>query len=282
MVRLFTHPEEWKQTRTRVSVLQFYAAHLGDPEDCQECGENTFPSFEAAGAFGQLADWGVAMGVEAPAVKEWSCDAETTLAAVRRLIARVNAAGGAVRFLAMDEPLLGGERCGQERAMTADAVTRYDSSLRSAFPALRIGDVEPYPYFGVDEITGWLDALRSRGVPVSFLHLDVDRARALAPGRDVAGDLVKLRDACEERSVRLGVIFWGGDGLDESGYAGDVLAWVDVVKQAIGRPPRVVFQSWSVSLEGGREIPVNLPEDSRDVWTHTRLIAEGLRRLDDS
>jgi hypothetical protein len=282
MTRLFTHPEEWQEVRRRVEVFQFYAAQLGDVDECLECGGNSLPGFQAAGAFRRLAEWDVAAGMEAPAVKEWSCGADAALSVVRRLLVQVRAAGGEIRFVAIDEPLLGGERCGQERAVTADTVAWYHSSLRTAFPTLGIGDVEPYPHFEVEAIVEWLDALISRGVPVAFFHLDVDRVLAAARAKDVAGDLIRLRAACRERRIPFGVIFWGGDGLDESGYARDVLSWVDVVRQAVGVPTHVVFQSWSVSPDGRREVPVNLPEDSREVWTHTRLVAEGLRRLDDS
>ena len=281
MVRLFTHPKEWQETRKHVGVFQFYAAQLGAADDCPECGENDLAHFEAANAFKRLDDWGLAMGVEVPAIKEWECVADATVPLVERVTSRVHAAGGEVAFLVMDEPLLGGERCGQKRDATADEVARYLSSLRSALPGVSMGDVEPYPHFDATEIVDWLDALSSRGTPVAFLHVDVDRPRAAVLAKDVAGDLATLRAACEERGIPLGVIFWGGDGLDEAGYAADVLGWVDAVKEAIGAPAHIVFQSWSVSPTGLREVPLNLPEDSPDIWTHTRLIREGLRRLDD-
>ena len=58
-----------------------------------------------------------------------------------------------------------------------------------------------------------------------------------------------------------------------------MLAWVDEVRAAIGSPEQIIFQSWSVSIDGRKEVPVNLPERSTTVWTHTRLLRVGFERL---
>jgi hypothetical protein len=281
MLRLFTHPEEWKETRRRVGVFQFYAAQLGADDECRDCGGNDLAQLRAVSAFPRLKDWGLDIAVEAPAIKGWGCISELTLPAAERVVSRVAGAGGEIRHLAMDEPLLGGEDCGQWPDATADEVARYVSSLRRAHPGLRIGDIEPYPHFDAELIVDWLDALTARGAGVEFLHIDVDRVRAALLEKDVPADLAFLRQACSQRGISFGVIFWGGDGLDEAAYAADVLQWVDTAHTAVGPSAHLVFQSWSASADGRREVPINLPEDSPDVWTHTRLTREGLRRLGD-
>jgi hypothetical protein len=279
MVRLFTNPDEWQQAREEVGVFQFYAVQLGATETCPECGDNVLGRFADVSAFAQLRRWGVAAAVEVGAVKEWGCTAEATLPLAERVLANVGAVGGEIRYVTMDEPLLGGLRCDQAMEDTAAEVVRYASSLRSRSRGLQVGDVEPYPQFDAPQLLEWLDALAQRGFLPAFFHIDVDRPRARLMGRDVPADLAAIRSACAWRAIPFGVIFWGADGVDEEGYANDVLAWVDSVGGAIGRPPHVVFQSWSLSPDGRREVPINLPEHATQTWTHTRLLREGLARL---
>jgi hypothetical protein len=279
MLRLFTNEGEWKQVRERVGVFQFYASQVGGWDLCPDCGDNDLLHLAAVGAFEKLDRWRIAVAIEAGAVKEWGCTADATLPSIQRALQRLGTVRGQVQFVAMDEPLLGGERCGQAMGSTAKEVSLYVAALRSAWPALVVGDVEPYPHFGVERLVAWLDAVAAQGVELGFFHLDVDRARAAVLQANVPADLVALQAACKDRGIPFGVIFWGGDGLDETAYAEDVLAWVDTVGGAIGAPEHLVFQSWSASANGRREVPINLPEGSTTVWTHTRLLRAGVERL---
>ena len=279
MVRLFTHPEEWRESRRDVGVFKFYAVQLGVLDACDGCGENVLASFAGADAFARLRRWGIATAVEAGAVKDWGCTAEATLPLTARAIANVRAAAGDVQYVAMDEPLLGGLDCGLSAAASATEVVRYSTGLRASFPSVRVGDIEPYPRFDAARIVEWLDLLKAGGWSPSFFHLDVDRIHAARVGKDVPADLATIQAACRARVIPFGVIFSGADGLDEAAYATDVLGWVDVVRAAIGRPEQIVFQSWAASADGRREVPLNLPEDDPALWTHTRLLREGYARL---
>jgi hypothetical protein len=279
MVRLFTHPDEWSETRRDVGVFQFYAVQLGILDTCENCGENVLPNFVGAGAFEKLRGWGIATSVEAGALKDWGCTAETTLPLTLRAIANVGASAGEVRYVAMDEPLLGGQDCGLSAQASAAEVVRYATGLQASTASVLVGDIEPYPRFDTAHLVEWLDLLKAQGWSPSFFHLDVDRLHAARLGKDVPADLAALRAACQARAIPFGVIFSGADGLDEAAYAADVLAWVDVVQAAIGRPEQVLFQSWAVSSDGRYEVPLNLPEDDPALWTHTRLLREGFGRL---
>ena len=279
MLRLFTNDREWKQARERVGVFKFYAAQVGAGDLCLDCGENDLQHLAAVGAFEKLDRWRIAVAVEAPAVKDGGCTAAATLPSIQRALGRIGTARGQVRFVAMDEPLLGGEECGQAVDSTAKEVSLYAAALHSAQPGLVVGDIEPYPHFDAATLVAWLDAVAAQGVKLGFFHLDVDRVRAAVLAADVAGDLASLQAACRSRGIPFGVIFWGGDRLDEAAYAEDVLAWVDEVRAAIGSPEQIIFQSWSVSIDGRKEVPVNLPEKSTTVWTHTRLLRVGFERL---
>jgi hypothetical protein len=279
MLRLFTDDGAWKHARDKVGVFKFYAAQVGAWDVCPDCGENDIEHLAAVGAFDKLDRWRIAVAVEAAAVKDWGCTADATLPPIRRALQRVAMAHGQVQLVAMDEPLIGGEDCGQALDSTAKEVSLYAAALRSERPALGVGDIEPYPHFDAATLVAWLDAVAAHGTRLSFFHLDMDRVRAAAVRADVPTDLAALQAACRARGVAFGVIFWGGDGLDEEAYGQDVLAWVDAVSAAIGSPEQIVFQSWSTSVDGRKEVPVNLPEDSTTVWTHTRLLRVGVERL---
>jgi hypothetical protein len=281
MLDLFTRPEEWPRARAQVRVFKFYEQQLLAPADvgCEACGPNVLPGLEGVGAFARLSGWGISVAVEAGAVKEWGCTADATAPLALRAVTSVESRGARVDSLAMDEPILGGEACSVSLPETADRTAEFVRRLRSARPALRVGDIEPYPHLLAPALVAWLQALQARGVRPAFFHLDVDRREAARLGTDVAGDLAMLQKVCASLGIRFGVIVWGQDGTSDRAYFEDVLAWVRTVSEAIGRPEDMVFQSW-IEGEGGREdIPVNLPENDPAVYSHTRLLDDSLALL---
>jgi hypothetical protein len=55
------------------------------------------------------------------------------------------------------------------------------------------------------------------------------------------------------------------------------MAWVRTVNEAIGKPQQVIFQSWQgPAKDGFNEVPINLPEGDPSVYSHTRLLLDGL------
>lgn len=276
LLRLFTHPQDWPGARGAVDVFQLYAGSVaGGP--CPECGPNTLAALRSARAFPRLREWGIDVAVEAPAVKEWSCAPARAAALTERAVTNVRAAGGRVRHLAMDEPLLGGDACRLSVEETATQAARYAALLRQRHPGIAIGDVEPFPRYDARTITRWLDALLARGFRPAFLHLDVDRVRARQEEVDVADGLRAIQAACVARRVPFGVIVWGhpvGDDRDDRAYVRDARAWAAQARAAVPAPDRVIFQSWTEARDGGLRIPRNLPEDA--AHTHTRLIVDTL------
>ena len=56
--------------------------------------------------------------------------------------------------------------------------------------------------------------------------------------------------------------------------------WLATVKTAIGEPDHYVLMSWIDPTETfEKTIPINLPEDDPSIYSHTRLINEGLAFL---
>jgi hypothetical protein len=96
--------------------------------------------------------------------------------------------------------------------------------------------------------------------------------------------LQELRRFCEEHGIAFGVIFtsnWTQAGADRTYYE-STMEWIGTVNEAIGRPQQVIFQSWQGPAPSGyHEVPINLPEDDPAVYSHTRLILEGLGVLRD-
>jgi hypothetical protein len=281
MVGLFRQPEAWGTARRSIDAFQFYEQQLLSvlPADCPSCGPNILPAFEQAGAFGQLDDWGVAIAVEVGVIKGHTCSPEANAAFAVEAIRNVELRGGVVRYLAMDEPLLGAGECEVGLDQAAKNVATFSRWVHDVYPAVGIGDVEPYPRFDVATHTAWMAALRNEGFTPAFVHLDVDRAHAASIAANVPGDVQILKKLVEVQGIPFGVIFWGGDGTDEAAYAADVLAWVETVRLAIGEPTHSIFQSWSRTADGRFLVPRNLPETDPATTTHTRLLNDGLRAL---
>ena len=280
MLDLFTRPEQWQRARSEVTVFKFYSGQiLADATGCPDCGPNRLPNLASVGAFSRLGGWGIGIAIEVGALKTWGCRAEVTLPLAREAIARVRASGGSVRYLALDEPLLGGEFCGYTLEQSLAETAAFVRAVQREYPELGIGDIEPYPFFRAGRLAMWVQALRREGLPLSFFHLDVDRVLADRLALDVAADLRSLAGACRVLGLPFGVILWGSDGTTDETYSEDVLRWTRRVGAAIGQPPHTVFQSWAISAEGSRRVPVNLPENDPAVFSHTRLINEGLAIL---
>jgi hypothetical protein len=117
-------------------------------------------------------------------------------------------------------------------------------------------------------------------VAPAFFHLDVDRSLAARLQSDVAADIQALSSACASAGIPFGVILWGDDSTSDRAYSADVLGWTQTVADALGGfPEHTLFQSWVASPDGGQRLPVNLPENDPAVYSHTRLINEGLALL---
>lgn len=182
MLTLFSHPEEWPNARASMQVFKFYVAQLLPPPNVSgTCGQNTEPNLVAAGAFSKLNQWGLDIGIEVPAVKEWGCTANVTSAMDKQAVQAVQFGGGVVSYLAMDEPFIGGQHlvngqsCNYNMQQSAMQTAQFVTLMRSFNPTLQIGDIEPYPYFSESQLENWITTLQADGVNLPFFHLDVDQ-----------------------------------------------------------------------------------------------------------
>ena len=280
---LFSQPERWATAREAVDVFQFYANSVsGDPYDIG--GDNVLETFVEVDAFSRLHEWDIPVAIEAGVIKFFACDHASWAEYAIRAIDNVEANGGRVSYISMDEPLLGGQlvengmSCGYTIEATAAEVAKFVAAVQAEHPDVRIGTIETSPPQTVQEIDAWITALASAGATPAFLHLDVEVADGIA-SPDFLAELAWLRDASEARGIPFGLILtadWQA-ATSDAAYVQSVLEWAAAIRDGMGRPAHVVFQSWMGPAPSGfHEMPINLPDDDPTLPSHTRLILDGL------
>lgn len=281
---LFSTPESWSIARGKINVFKFYLDNVLD-NPCQICGDNTLQAFVRVDAFRKLTQWGLATALEVGAVKEWDCTGDEEFHNADVAIRNVQRNGGQVDLLAMDEPFIGGQLVANGRTckltpeQTAAATTHFVELVRASYPDLVVGDIEPYPYFSVDQLESWIAALQQRGAAPAFFHLDVDLERVRVENQDVSAALQALSAFCAQQGIPFGVIFtsnWTAAGSNRT-YFDSTMQWIRTVDAAIGAPRQMIFQSWQgPAPSGAHEIPMNLPQNDPDNYSQVRLINDGL------
>ena len=280
---LFSGPDRWPTARDRVDVFQFYGNTVsGDPYDIG--GDNVLDTFVGVDAFGQLRDWGIAVAIEAGVIKWFACGHGSWAEYANRGITNVEANGGRVSFVAMDEPLLGsqlvedGVGCDFTLAEAAAEVAAFVAAVQAEHPEVKVGTIETIPPQTVDEVADWIIALEAAGFTPAFLHLDVEIADGIGD-RGFVADLRGLRDFSEDRGIPFGLILtadWQVATSDRT-YHESVVEWARAINRGMGRPTHIVFQSWmGPAASGLHEMPRNLPDDDPGTHSHTRLILDGL------
>ena len=286
-LRLFQHPEEWRHARELVDVFKFYQGHTQPTNTL--FAPNTYDALVNANAFRAIKSWHKKLAIEVGAVKEFYCtpDASGMNEAIQNALASVRAvqaAGGSVDYLAMDDPFANGRAAvcgGPALEPTADRIAIWVRGVQDAVPADHIGLIEAYPFSSAAAIESMLGLLADRGVTPAFLHMDVDLKAVRSPQNDFTTDMRRLRDACRARHVPFGIIMWGENPDADALYALDAGRLVDATAAAFGTwddmPDQLIVQSWAQTRSGLWITPNNLPEDRQ--FSHTNLLWGFYRRL---
>ncbi len=240
----FTPDAPWATAAGHVGVYKLYA----------EWVDNNASDAQLAAAVQDIARRGLVLAVEdGPLIAPQDCGQDVESFAgedLGRLTAeRVIAAGGRIAVVALDEPYYyghvydGSNACHLDLDVIAQEVADYVASLRTYFPELIVGDIEPNPApvtaAGIGE---WLATYeRVAGEPFAFLHLDADWG---APGwQDLAHE---IQAELVARGVPFGMIYNGGSAPVRDQWiqlAGDRVKTFD----GSGDPAdHAVFQSWMV------------------------------------
>lgn len=261
---------EWAQARGRLRGFQFYQQVLR--RFCQTCGPNNGARLVDArpgGAFAWLSDQDIQIGVEAGAVKEHTCDGRELGNVVINDMRVVYNSGSHVTYIAMDEPFTaalpyraGGTRahCDFSVDQTVVEVKAFIDRVHSVYPLIRVGLIEPYPYFSVDDITLFIVGLENVDVRLPFFRLDFDLRHRRNVDANATNDLKRLRGFLDSRGIDFELIVTGYDGKTDAGAVASAMALAYEVSGAVGTPHSVVFQDWSVDRQGGGSSAVNLPE----------------------
>ncbi len=278
--KLASQPEQWVQARSKITTIGFFIQNLWPQGSCPICGLNTFQNFMDAvpgGMFNWLNANGIKIAIEAGAIKPGDCSAEANSSSIIQVISNVQAHGGTVSFVALDEPFASGlsmnqnsatqqTYCGFSVGKTAEIVKGYMNRVNSMYPGVQIGLIEPYPYFSIKQIESFIDALEIQGVHIPFFHLDFD------PGyRDIdyVGDIREIKEFCRQKNIPFGVIIIGGDGTSNETAANGAMLEAIRIQEAIGihSQDHILLQSWldfppTRGSNDQRLYPDNLPESS--------------------
>lgn len=302
---LFKKPSLWSKARSQVSVIKLGPQQSGSNNPTST---NTLAELKAVNAFRLLSQWGIKLAIEVPALKPWDCDGQKAAKMTLQLVENIRRAGGEVSYLSMDEPYVSGiVFCKDTMEAAAAKTARYMKEIERNEPQLQVGDIEVYPYFRIDQLKAWLTALEKNGVRPANFHLDVNVHRFdLSPDINLTADLRSLRAYLNSRKIPFGIIFWSGYNPEptDRAYFDRTMSWTKRVHAAIGIPDQVIIQSWVIRSSprctdtdpscypnklhctsedpagcGRPTVPINLPENAPNVYSHSRLINEILAIL---
>lgn len=276
--------QQWVQARSQLRGFQFYQQSLRN--FCPSCGSNSLEHLigsRTGGAFVWLTQQGIQVGVEAGSVKEHTCDGRELGQVVLNDMTPIYAAGSHVSFIAMDEPFTAAlpapdgstvSRCNFDIDRTVIEVKAFVDTVKATYPSIRVGLIEPYPYFTMSEITTFIGALENAGVRLPFFRLDFDMRHRRNTDANASADLKLLRNFLAGRGIDFELIVTGYDGKTDAGAVASAMALAYEVSGAIGRPHGVVFQDWSSDRLGVGAPAVNLPENQ--VGSLTWLLNHGV------
>jgi len=270
---LFTHPDDWRATRSRVDVLG-YADHLLNQQ---------FTEAELRQWLPRLTGWGLKLGLEVGAVKPWAVTGRKAFAAQTPAWDRFQTFGGKIYALALDEPLVcAREELKQPAAYAVRETVEFISAVRAKYPDLKIGDIEGYPSSSLADLTNWVGAvetgLKERGVRgLDFFRVDVDWCHFTIGGRLRPGNWPEVKDLeafCRRQGIAFSLIYWAADypRLKELGLADDATWYIGVMRQGNdyafvgGAPDQYVIESWVGAPS--RAVP------EADEWTFTRSVRD--------
>jgi hypothetical protein len=280
---LFQRPQDWKAARSHVAVFKLEEFEL-ETLAAPYLG-NTWQRLQSAKVVQILKAWNIAFAFDAGVIKQqYLSDPTAAVRDAEAAIANVAAAGGAVKYVAMDEPYVDGsiKFASMSASAIEDRVASFMKSITSYDPSVRVGDIEAYPALDVPTIEAYISGLSARGTTPAFFHLDINfgflntNPSAAAKMRV---DLPILRNFFVQKKIPFGIIFWNGGAstTSDEDYSSVALSNLDEVKAAMGAPPQAIFQSWVPNSAGDFVYPSNLPETQP--YTHTWLLDQGLQHL---
>ena len=271
--RLFDAGAPWSRTAAAIDVFEFPWQWLDDPNPQARVRTDELRREVAA-----LNGYGAEIAVEYEPLVAKECGSgiegfwDGADGAVRA-IGRIVNAGGSVRYLSLDEPLAGAHlwegptACHWTVEQTASEVATFVRTVHARYPAISIGDIEPFPAVSSELMLRWLDAYKAAaGLPFPFIVLDMDWP-ALESGWPAR--VRSLAVAVRERGTGFAIIYNGGSETTDADWLTAAEAHLEAYELDGGTADVAIFASWNDKPDR------LLPET--DTTTFTHLVADYFR-----
>ena len=272
---LFTQPDSWKETRSKVNVLAYADHHL----------HKQFTDNQLRTWFGMLNKWDMKFALEVGAVKPWGTTGQETFERQHPKWDRFQSLGARIYAIAMDEPLF----CVRKNLKKTDRyaieqTAQFVAQVRKKYPDILIGDIEPYPSIPLVALINWIDALETRLAELNvkgldFFRLDVDWVNFTTNDRGNWNEVKKLEKFCRDRQLPFSLIYWAADypHLKQLNLADDATWYISIMRQGNdyalvgGAPDQYVIESWI-------EAPSRSVPETKG-WTFTHSVRDFCRRF---
>lgn len=239
---LFREDAPWANASSRVHIFKFYVGTL-----------DTLSDVQLRQIVNYLNRHSIAIALEAPPLTftaECGQDIEgfagNAPRLTLRLAGRIRAAGGKLRFIAMDEPLTFGsanppDGCGMSVEQVAQKVADYIMAVKRVLPDVIIGDIE-YDGASVEKVKHLLEAYRdAAGEYLPFLHWDVDWRQRI----NWTEQARELEAYCQQRGIKFGMIYNGNiDASSDAEWLEQAEDHMAMYESLGGKPDHIIFQSW--------------------------------------
>lgn len=165
---------------------------------------------------------------------------------LRLVLRKIKLAGGNLDYLRMDEPFYYGVISCHE---TPEHVAQYlhrtiDGIVRSYFPEVKIGDVEPVSGAAdtPQTITAWADAYQKElGTPLAFFHVDAAWLSGV-PARNFP----VLEQAIHQRGIPFGIIYDGENDASSTVWTNGAIEHFTQAESLLKTPiDHAIFMSWT-------------------------------------
>jgi hypothetical protein len=166
------------------------------------------------------------------------------------IIERLTRLGGSLQYVAMDERVHSGHYavgpiyCHDSVEALAAQMAPNVKALKSSFPGITFGDIEPLNSHTLGRIDTMLDFARAfrqaTGEPISFIHADIIWADTWLP------QLIEWQRKANAAGIGLGIIIDGDNqDKDDLAWAGKAIKRYGAIMSGLRRSPdQIVFQSW--------------------------------------
>lgn len=250
-MNLFATGSQWPQAAANVAVFKLYASLVNRASDTDLRQIFSFLNrqhIEVAIEFGPLIPSG---GCGVNSATGYGVEGFSG-AGAQAIVAKLQANGGTLKYVAMDEPFYYGNiyngpgACHWSPQQIATNALASLNVLKAAFPGLMVGDIEVVPASDLasdwlQRYAAWMDAFQAAtGSKLAFFHSDT----GFNPTWML--DVMSVKAETSKRGIPLGIIY-NGLRNDFSDFA-----WLARAQQHFtdfelsnGQPDQAIFQSWT-------------------------------------